>query len=875
MALLEREQLLRLLTEYADEARTGTGRLVLVAGEAGVGKTALVDAAETRIPGHWLRTACDGLFTPRPLGPLFDLANLVGGELLTLVGEAAPREGLFAHALRALTDPGKRLTTLVIEDVHWAGEATLDLVRFIGRRLPSLPVMVVLTFRDDQLSGDSPLRVCVGDLASFSPTRRLSVPPLTEAAVAQLAADTGLAAETKLDPAEVHHLTGGNAFLVAEVLQVGTLDHRALPSSIRDAVLARTARLDPRTRPVLEVSALLGRVVEPALLTDVLAQPDLVDAGLDDLVAAGFLLTEGDTLRHRHELTRLAIEGEIPPHRRAALHAAIVEALLRRSVPDHARVAHHADAAGNSPVALEHAPIAARRASALAAHREAAAEYRCALRHADGASDVLRANQLHELTVELTLIDEWPEAERAHRQALEVWRPRRHPTTRRRAVAHRPAAGVGRRGRRVAHQAVQLLEPLGSSRELAWAWTTAAGAAMQTSAHAEALEACRRALALAELLDLPAVRSSVLNTEACVRASLGEPDWAGRLELALAVAVDSGDAMQAARAYTNLVGNHAGRCEFATVERWYVEGLAFCDDHDIGTYGNCIRGYRALSLVPQGRWDEALVVAADILRSSRSAANRAEALLATAAVLVRRGSPRAATTVRQLHDEASRSGSAYWVVLADLVRAESHWLAGDLDAARHAVPALSAESVLSDAWERAHLRAWWARITGQPTEAPGDAPTPYALMFSGEIDGAVATWDRLGCPYDAALTLLDAGSQPAPGAEQSLRDALTRLEGLGGSATAPPARTRMRDRGMRGIPRAATRAHPLGLTPREHDVLELLAEGHTNTAISERLFISPKTVDHHVSAVLAKLGVTSRGAAAAEAQRSGALRAAR
>jgi DNA-binding CsgD family transcriptional regulator len=219
-------------------------------------------------------------------------------------------------------------------------------------------------------------------------------------------------------------------------------------------------------------------------------------------------------------------------------------------------------------------------------------------------------------------------------------------------------------------------------------------------------------------------------------------------------------------------------------------------------------------------------------------------------------------------------------VIADLVRAEAYWLAGDLHAARSTIPATDAASRLSDAWERAGLRAWRHRILEEPAAGLGEplaaaeAPGPYALMFAGDVAGAVAGWDRLGCPYDAALALFDSGSRPGPQSEQHLRDALARLEALGASATADVVRTRMREQGIRRIPRGArpaTEDHPLGLTAREHDVLELLAKGHSNTAISERLFISAKTVDHHVSAVLRKLGVGSRGAAVAEAQRSGVV----
>lgn len=887
MPLLEREHLLLLLTEYAAEARAGSGRLVLVVGEAGAGKTALVDAAQPRIGGRWLRTACEGLFTPRPLGPLFDLAALVGGDLLDAARRRAPREELFGRALAALDDPAEPLTVLVIEDLHWADEATLDLLRLLGRRLRDLRVLVVATLRDDQSRRDSPLRIAIGDLASAAGTRRLSVPPLSAAAVAELAKQAGTARlvgsvepihDGAPDPAELHRLTGGNAFLVVEAIQSWPLAAGAAPASVRDAVLARTARLGERTRPVLEVATLLGPVVETDIVQAVverLGTDGAVEPALDDLVGAGVLVTEERMLRHRHELTRLAVEAEIPAHRRVAVHGAIVGVLLSRGEADPARLAHHADGAGDSEVVLQHAPRAARRSSRLAAHHEAAIEFERALRHATGAPRHVRAGLLHELAIELTFIDHWPDAERAHEEALDEWchlgDVRRQGDELWRVSRLQGSADVART---IAQRAVDLLDPLGPTEELAWSWAMVAATQMQAGDAAAALDACRRAETLANVLDLPAVRSSALNTEACVESALGQSQWAGRLERALHVALDAGDAMQAARAYTNLVGLHSGRCDFAAAERWYLEGAAYCDDHDIGTYGNCIRGYRAMSLVPQGRWDEALSVAADILRSSRSAANRAEALWTMATVLIRRGHPVAAATVTQLHDEAVRSGSGYWVIAADLVRAEAHWLAGDEAAARAALPPLQAERSLADAWERAHLRAWWARITGHGVTVPENAPLPYACLLAGDVSAAVAAWDQLRCPYDAALALIDGGSRAGNHAEQLLRDALARLEALGADATADVVRATMRAQGIRrvpGRPRTVTQSHPLGLTRREHDVLELLAEGHSNTEISERLFISPKTVDHHVSAVLAKLGVGSRGAAVAKAQRSGVL----
>jgi len=166
---------------------------------------------------------------------------------------------------------------------------------------------------------------------------------------------------------------------------------------------------------------------------------------------------------------------------------------------------------------------------------------------------------------------------------------------------------------------------------------------------------------------------------------------------------------------------------------------------------------------------------------------------------------------------------------------------------------------------RSEVTAWRHRVTG--AVRPGSTVVgPYSLQVAGDPAGAARQWDDLGCPYDAALALLDATD------EALLREAWARLDALGAVAAAQLARRRMRELGVTSIPsgaRPTTRANPAGLTRREREVLALICDGHTNDEISGRLFISARTVDHHVSAVLGKLGVGSRKVAAAEAVRRG------
>src|SRR5215475_12166483 len=515
--LLEREAQLASLAEYAGEAREGDGRLVLIAGEAGVGKSALVEEVERGLPeATWYWGACDGLFTPRPLGPLFDIAGKLGGDLLDLCRADAPREELFSALLRQVSVAGE-LHVLVVEDVHWADEATIDLLRFLGRRIRDVPVLLLATYRDDGLSATDPLRVALGDLATQGCVRRIGLPPLTAGAVAVLAGGSGL------DPAALYRLTGGNPFYVSQATQAGV---GKVPASARDAVLARAARLGSDSRAVLEAAALTGTRVELPLLELVTGCPP---SAIDELLASGLIAGDGMTLQFRHEIARLAVEEAVAAHRRSALHARALASLQALGCDDDARMAFHAEAAGDGPAALRHASAAARRAAALASHREAAAQFERALRFAHAADPATVASLHDGFAYEASLLDRWREAADARERALGLWRDvgdrRREGDTLRWLAYSLCSLSRGDEGIAAAQAAMALLEPLGPTVELAWAYASLAAMWMVRRANADAIELAHRAQAVAGPLGLTEVLSDALNSEACaVHATGGE--WA-------------------------------------------------------------------------------------------------------------------------------------------------------------------------------------------------------------------------------------------------------------------------------------------------------------------------------------------------------------
>jgi DNA-binding CsgD family transcriptional regulator len=859
--LLERDAARAALADYAREASGGSGRLVLIAGEAGIGKSALVDQLRQDLPAaRWSWGACDGLFTPRPLGPLFDLAGQLGGELDALCRAGAGRDELFRALLRQLAEPGP-LHVVVIEDVHWADESTVDLLRYLGRRLRGAPVLLIATFRDDGLAAADPLRLALGDLATQQPTRRISLGPLSPDAVRLLARGSGL------DPAGLYELTGGNPFYLTEVLAAGMTE---VPSSARDAVLARAARLTAGARDVLDVAALAGSRVELPLLAAVTGAPPSL---LDELLASGLLTADAAGaagLRFRHEIARLAVAQSVPAHRRVSVHGAILAALAAGDGDDDARLAFHAEAAGDTAAVLRYAPRARPRAARLAAHREAAGQFARALRAAADGPDPARDAGLHgELAWEVALADQWDEAERSARRALELWRTvgdrlREGDTTRVLSIAAWHLCR-GAEATALAERAIAILEPLGPGPELARAYVHLAGQRMLDYDHGRVTAMARRAEELAGQFGLPDVLSDALNTQACVAAVTGG-EWAGPMERALQVALAAGQETQAGRAYINLYSIYCGQRRFAEAERYCAEGTAYCDDHDIPTFSVFLRSERASSLEKLGRWDEALVIAADLLRTGGpSPIIRLCPLNRIGTIRARRGEPGVWEHLDEAMAAAAGTGEAQQVVPVRLARAEACWLEGRLDDARHEAELADDACGSGDGWTRGAV-ACWLRRAGSPRPPRGQLSPPHQQELAGNWAAAALLWQELGCPYDAALALLGAPDEGA------LRTALGLLTGLGAAAAAQVARQRLRSLGVRSIPagpRAATRSDPLNLTQREREVLGLVCAGRSNAEIAAQLYISVKTAGHHVSAILAKLGAPSRHAAAVRAAELG------
>jgi DNA-binding CsgD family transcriptional regulator len=315
-------------------------------------------------------------------------------------------------------------------------------------------------------------------------------------------------------------------------------------------------------------------------------------------------------------------------------------------------------------------------------------------------------------------------------------------------------------------------------------------------------------------------------------------------------------------AFANMYWLHCGDLRDEEGEPIYNQAMAYCDVHDIGTFANCLLSDRAGVFEKVGRWDECLSTTHTMLEERPlSPANRIQPLCYQAKVMARRGQDGFWPHLDEAMQLAIGQEEPEWLSFVGLARVEAHWLEGRLDAARAELDQVRDASagvvVLSRGW----TALWTRRLTG--IAEPIDLE-PFASRIAGDGAHAAELWDRLGYRYEAALALLDTKD------EALLRESLARLSDLGAEAAARLVRQTMRDLGIRSIPagtRPATKAHPRGLTVREQQILDLLSQGQSNEEIAGSLFISVRTVEHHVSAILDKLGATTRKGAAEEARR--------
>ncbi|RTL69614.1 MAG: LuxR family transcriptional regulator [Pseudonocardiaceae bacterium] len=833
MQLLEREHPLSVLLDRAQRCARGDGCVALVTGEAGIGKTVLLRAFadETRavVPALW--GMCDSLSTPRPLGPLHDVAARLDPRLPELLRGAGAQHEIFSAVLDALAP---RPHVLVVEDLHWADEATLDLVRFLARRIATLPLLLVLSYRTD-LGAAHPLGPVLGDLVTSPDSTRLQLTPLSRSAVMELVADLGL------DAAGVHRRTAGNPFFVSQIL---AQPDSPMPESVRDAVLARTAGLDPTARRCLELLSCTPEPVDGPLL----AALNVTSATVEALGRTGLLDRHGNGVAFRHEIARSAVLDAVTPGAGPRLHTTMLDALETVGAGSSV-LAHHAVAAGDPVRSLRYATDAAAQATRAGAHREAVAFYETALAHVGDDEPAARADLLENLSTELYLTDRLPDAIASRARALELRRSAGQAAAV--GAAHTAIAGFAwyaadRAGaERHVEEAIAILRDAGDPRAFGFALARDAFLAAHRGDTADAHRSGARAARIADELGDDEVLRSTASVGVAV-ARLIDGDVGGRADLL--AAADVGLRLRlddlATTPMSNLCHLDVEQGRYEQAEQSLAHALRVSEERDTPICTAWQLGVRSRLRLLQGRWADAEADARSVLTSRDLPLSHLWPRLVLGLLLARREAPPANPHLDELWELVGRLDNPGMVAPAAAALAENAWITRTPDPRLDdpLVTGLSTRVWTGRDTTLAPLRRWLARLDGK---GPAGAGHPSGLPY----DDAVAAWDT--------------------GATDDLLAALPVLDGLGARPVADRFRARLRADGVSGVPRGAqpaTRANPAGLTARQLDVLALLVDGLSNADIAARLVISPKTADHHVSAILAKLDVRSRAEAAAAAR---------
>jgi DNA-binding CsgD family transcriptional regulator len=816
--LLEREGQLQVFADALAAAREGDGSTVLVEGEAGAGKTSLVRAATGGVATWW--GWCDPLTTPRPLGPLLDIAPAAG---------IAVDDDLFAtyDDLLALgrSDP----VVIVIEDLHWADDLTLTMVQYLGRRVPFTKAVLVVTYRSDEVG--PALRRVLGDIARHV-AHRVSVAPLSLAAVTTLTIDAGL------DPAEVCRVTGGNAFYVSEVVAAGG----GVPANVADAVLARVARLSGDAQAAVEFAS-----IEPGGIED----EYVAGAPTTD----GVLVTDGGVVRFRHELARRAVYDALPVDRRRAQHRTMLTLLA--DSPDLARKAHHAVGLDDPEAVVRFVRPAAAGAIRRGANRQAESFLDRLLAH----RSVLDPEEVVALQVDLgrvlIALDRPDDAVAALRGAVADAAAFPDPRPRGLALAELSralwTAGEVGAAALCSDDAVAVLRPLGPTRELAAALVLQGRGRMLARLHEPALASTREGAAIAEQLGDDATAVSAQIVEGATELVTGEPDAGVALLLAARERARSlGNSPLGADAI-RMLGSGAGEARrYDAAFGWAGQIITHSAERDNDYEVGYMRAWQARMRLEQGAWDDAADLAMLALTIGGAPVIRSTAQSVIGRLRVRRGDPHALEPLAEVEDMASRLELQHvWPGLCAI--AEALWLAGEPAAGAVALAPVYERALRTDSpWARGEIGYWLWR-TGGLDDPPPHAAAPYAVAIAGDWRAAAGAFADLGNPYEQALSLVD-------GDETAAREGVAILDRLGARPAAARARRVLAERGVivPGAPRRSTTAHALGLTRREAEIHGLLAQGLNNGQIARQLYISRRTVEHHVSAVLRKTGAASR-----------------
>jgi DNA-binding CsgD family transcriptional regulator/nucleoside-triphosphatase THEP1 len=860
MELIERAAFLDILQSRFETVAAGEGHCVFVSGESGIGKTSLVKTfcKELKEECTIYQGTCDALFSPRPLAPLYDILVQMRNELPAYSGNIEDRTSFFTRIFQELhTQRG--VTLLIFEDIHWADEATLDFIKFLSRRITQLRCLFILTYRDNEIHSRHPLRSVLGQLQPDTITR-IQLPPLSKQAVEKLSREKGLKGD------EVYTITGGNPFYVNEILAGYSL---GIPDNIKDSILSVYHRLDEKTKHIWEVISVLPGAFEVNYLEKL--EPTFI-AAIENSLETKILILEKGMIYFKHELYRRTIESSLSPLFRVTLHKKILTLLLDRFERDNKieQIIHHAKNANEYEMVVRYAPVAAKRAASVGSHIEAAKLYFSAIEYYQGEEIDLLIQLYEAYAYECYLTNQIKESIIYSGKALNLWKKKNEAEKIGNSMRFLSRLwwfdGNRKQAESYAMQAIEVLQDLPASNAKAMAYSNISQLKMLSDQADECILWGQKAITMARELGDEETLCHALNNvgDVQIRIQSSKEEGIHLLQQSLEIALKHSYHEHAARAYTNLGHNGIMIKNFDFAARAIDAGIQYCEERDLDSWTMYMLSSKARIKLETGYWDEALHVAEDLLsKEIQSPPIKIGALLVAATIKMRRGEPDVLPMLKEAKTKAVQTMELQRIVPSLVALLEYEWLMGKEVLEKDTVEqTIQMMQHMGNVYENSEFDFWLKKARNQSAGIT-ECHEGYQVTNAHGIEMAIKFWENSGCPYQLAITMFE-------GDEEEKRKSISIIHRLGALAVYEKLKFDMRSSGIKSIPRGmrkSTQSNPAQLTERELDILQLLNKGLQNKEIAAQLFISAKTVDHHISSILFKLDAKTRTRAVQEAIR--------
>jgi DNA-binding CsgD family transcriptional regulator len=865
MELIERDGFLTLLQTQFQNITTAEGHCVFVSGEAGIGKTALVKAfcKEQKKGCNIYQGACDALFTPRPLAPLYDIMWQVNSGLWPNSHNTEDRSAIFAGFFRELSNQ-KEKSIIVFEDIHWADEATLDFIKFFARRISQLRCLFILTYREDEIHSRHPLKNVLGQLPpdSFS---RLKLTPLSRHAVEKMASERGYNGE------DVYGISGGNPFYVNEILAWYSI---GVPDNIKDSILSIYNRQDEKTKYVWEILSILPTGFDIRYFERI--EPSCA-ASIQKSVDATILILEGNIVFFKHELYRRTLETSLSPLTRIAYNKKILDLFLQSNEKEQAieRIVHHAKNANEYAIVVQFAPLAARQAAAVGAHIEASRLYLTAIEYYQGNDPDILIEFYEGYAYECYLTSNNKEGIIYARKSLNLLKEKKDTEKIGNCFRFLSRlwwfAGSRKNAEHFAEQAIEVLSDQSSSSSKAMAFSNMSQLKMLADQSAECIAWGDKAIAIAKELNDEETLCHAMNNVGSMRMKMPVSTHQGLelLEQSLQIALKNSYHDHVARAYCNIAGTSCTMKNYLFAGTILDKGIAYCEERDLDAYAGYMLSWKARLNFETGLWTAAYHIADNLVKNeNQSHAVKIAALAVVAKIKIRRGERDAVPLLLEARAMAFETMELQRIIPVMIGLLEYEWITGKTFIEEESINrTISMINAMDGILYNNEFAFWLLKARNQQLSLSG-AYEGFDLGNAKKVQCAAALWKKAGSPYMEALALFE-------GNEDDKRKAVTIVHELGATAVYEKMKLEMRISGIKSIPRGVrktTQSNPAFLTGRELDVLQLLKENLQNKEIAAQLFISAKTVDHHISSILFKLDVKSRTKAVTEAVRQEILK---